>query len=158
MENFTPLSATIGGVLIGISASMLLVTQGRIAGISNIVGGLLEINNNDRTWRVLFLVGLIISVSTYVFFTQNISEIDMNPFQISDDYHIVFMILGGLLVGFGSQVGSGCTSGHGICGLGRSSAELARTRKFPIAQAGPARSWLGAGFLLRTTRHRPPKN
>ena len=119
MENFTPLSATIGGVLIGISASILLVTQGRIAGISNIVGGLLEINNNDRTWRVLFLVGLIISVSTYVFFTQNISEIDMNPFQISDDYHILFMILGGLLVGFGSQVGSGCTSGHGVCGLGR---------------------------------------
>ena len=119
MENFTPLSATIGGVLIGISASILLVTQGRIAGISNIVGGLLEKNNNDRTWRVLFLVGLIISVSTYVFFTQNISEIDMNPFQISDDYHILFMIVGGLLVGFGSQVGSGCTSGHGVCGLGR---------------------------------------
>ena len=120
MENFTPLSATIGGVLIGISASMLLVTQGRIAGISNIVGGLLEINNNDRTWRVLFLVGLIISVSTYVFFTQN----------------ILFMILGGLLVGFGSQVGSGCTSGHGVCGLGRFSMRSALATITFIFSAG----------------------
>ena len=136
MENFTPLSATIGGVLIGISASMLLITQGRIAGISNIVGGLLEKNNNDRTWRVLFLVGLIISVSTYVFFTQNISEIDMNPFQISDDYHILFMILGGLLVGFGSQVGSGCTSGHGVCGLGRFSMRSALATITFIFSAG----------------------
>ena len=119
MENFTPLSATIGGVLIGLAATMLLLTQGRIAGISNIVGGLLETNEDDRLWRILFIVGLIIGSSTYVFFGENTSNININPFQLNDKNHMFFMILGGLLVGFGSQIGSGCTSGHGVCGLGR---------------------------------------
>ena len=119
MENFTPLSSTIGGMLIGISATILLLTQGRIAGISSILGGLLGPNKNDRIWRILFLVGLSIGSSTYVFFGNNTSIIDMNPFQLSDKYNALAIILGGLLVGFGSQVGSGCTSGHGVCGLGR---------------------------------------
>jgi len=119
MENFTPLSATIGGILIGLAATMLLLTQGRIAGISNIVGGLLETNEDDRLWRILFIVGLILGSSTYVFFGENTSDINMNPFQLNDKNHMFFMILGGLLVGFGSQIGSGCTSGHGVCGLGR---------------------------------------
>ena len=119
MENFTPLSATIGGILIGLAATMLLLTQGRIAGISNIVGDLLETNEDDRLWRILFIAGLIVGSSTYVFFGENISNINMNPFQLNDKNHMFFMILGGLLVGFGSQIGSGCTSGHGVCGLGR---------------------------------------
>ena len=119
MENFTPLSATIGGILIGLAATMLLLTQGRIAGISNIVGDLLETNEDDRLWRILFIAGLILGSSTYVFFGENISDINMNPFQLNDKNHMFFMILGGLLVGFGSQIGSGCTSGHGVCGLGR---------------------------------------
>ena len=119
MENFTPLSATIGGVLIGLAATMLLLTQGRVAGISNIVGGLLETNEDDRLWRILFIVGLILGSSTYVFFGENTSNININPFQLNDKNHMFFMILGGLLVGFGSQIGSGCTSGHGVCGLGR---------------------------------------
>ena len=119
MENFTPLSATIGGILIGLAATMLLLTQGRIAGISNIVGDLLETNEDDRLWRILFIAGLIVGSSTYVFFTENTSDINMNPFQLNDKNHMFFMILGGLLVGFGSQIGSGCTSGHGVCGLGR---------------------------------------
>ena len=118
MENFTPLSATIGGILIGLAATMLLLTQGRIAGISNIVGDLLETNEDDRLWRILFIAGLIVGSSTYVFFGENISDINMNPFQLNDKNHMFFMILGGLLVGFGSQIGSGCTSGHGVCGLG----------------------------------------
>jgi uncharacterized membrane protein YedE/YeeE len=119
MENFTPLSATIGGILIGLAATMLLLTQGRIAGISNIVGDLLETNEDDRLWRILFIAGLILGSSIYVFFGENISDINMNPFQLNDKNHMFFMILGGLLVGFGSQIGSGCTSGHGVCGLGR---------------------------------------
>ena len=119
MENFTPQSATIGGILIGLAATVLLLTQGRIAGISNIVGGLLETNENDRLWRILFIIGLIVGSSTYVFFGENTSDINMNPFQLNDKNHMFFMILGGLLVGFGSQIGSGCTSGHGVCGLGR---------------------------------------
>ena len=119
MENFTPLSSTIGGIFIGIAATMLLLTQGRIAGISSILGGLLGTTKNDHFWRILFLIGLIVGSSTYVFLSNDIFVIDMNPFQLNDKYHTLAMILGGLLVGFGSQVGSGCTSGHGVCGLGR---------------------------------------
>ena len=119
MENFTPLSSTIGGILIGIAATMLLLTQGRIAGISSIVGGLFGTNKNDYFWRILFLIGLSVGSSTYVSLGNDIFVIDMNPFQFNDKFHTLIMILGGLLVGFGSQVGSGCTSGHGVCGLGR---------------------------------------
>ena len=119
MENFTPLSSTIGGILIGIAATMLLLTQGRIAGISSILGGLLGTNKNDYFWRILFLIGLSVGSSTYVSLGNDIFVIDMNPFQFNDKFHTLIMILGGLLVGFGSQVGSGCTSGHGVCGLGR---------------------------------------
>ena len=119
MENFTPLSSAVGGILIGLAATMLLLNQGRIAGISNIVGGLFETNENERVWRLLFLAGLIIGSLAYVFFSRQALEINMNPFQLSDNNHILFMILGGLLVGLGSQIGSGCTSGHGVCGLGR---------------------------------------
>ena len=68
MENFTPLSATIGGILIGLAATMLLLTQGRIAGISNIVGDLLETNEDDRLWRILFIAGLIARVVDLRFF------------------------------------------------------------------------------------------
>ena len=106
MENFTPLSATIGGILIGLAATMLLLTQGRIAGISNILGGLLETNEDDRLWRILFIVGLIVGSSTYVFFGENTSNININPFQLNDKNHMFFMILGGLLVGFGLAVSS----------------------------------------------------
>jgi len=119
MENFTPLSSAVGGILIGLAATMLLLNQGRIAGISNIVGGLFGTSENERLWRLLFLAGLIIGSLVYVFFSEQAPKINMNPFQLSDNNQILFMILGGLLVGLGSQIGSGCTSGHGVCGLGR---------------------------------------
>ena len=119
MENFTPLSATIGGILIGLAATVLLLTQGRIAGISSILGGLFGTNENNRLWRILFLIGLIIGSSAFIFLGDNNTVINMNPFQLDHTSHSLGMILGGLLVGFGSQIGSGCTSGHGVCGLGR---------------------------------------
>ena len=119
MENFTPLSATIGGILIGLAATILLLTHGRIAGISSILGSLFEANKNYRFWRLLFLTGLIIGSSAYIRLVDDNTIINMNPFQFSDQNHVFAMIIGGLLVGFGSQIGSGCTSGHGVCGLGR---------------------------------------
>ena len=119
MENFTPLSSAVGGILIGLAATMLLLNQGRIAGISNILAGLFGTSENERVWRLLFLAGLIIGSLVYVFFSEQPPQINMNPFQLSDNNQILFMILGGLLVGLGSQIGSGCTSGHGVCGLGR---------------------------------------
>ncbi len=119
MENFTPLTASIGGILIGLAATILLLTQGRIAGISGILGGLLRQSANDRPWRILFLLGLVIGASSYAFFGGDVSGINMNPYQLSNNLHLGALIVGGLLVGYGTQTGSGCTSGHGVCGLGR---------------------------------------
>ncbi len=128
MENFTPLSASVGGILIGIAAATLLLTQGRIAGISGIMGGMLRKNGNDRFWRVLFLLGLVIGASSYAFFGGNVSDININPYHLSDKIHVSALIVSGLLVGYGTQIGSGCTSGHGVCGLGRfSTRSLAAT-------------------------------
>jgi uncharacterized membrane protein YedE/YeeE len=119
MENFTPLSSTIGGILIGLSATIMLLNLGRLAGISSILSSLLKSKENDRMWSILFLAGLVIGTSTYVFISNTGAEINMNPFQLGAKSHMGMVIAGGLLVGFGTQIGSGCTSGHGVCGLGR---------------------------------------
>lgn len=119
MENFTPLPASIGGILIGLAATTLLLTQGRIAGISGILGGMLQPGASDRHWRILFLLGLVIGASAYAFFGGDVSDINLNPYHLSDKLHLGALIIGGLLVGYGTQTGSGCTSGHGVCGLGR---------------------------------------
>jgi uncharacterized membrane protein YedE/YeeE len=119
MENFTPLPATIGGILIGLAATTMLVTQGRIAGISGIMGGMLDQNTSQKFWRYLFFLGLIIGASSYEFFGGDVSGININPYNMNDTFHLIALIVGGLLVGLGTQIGSGCTSGHGVCGLGR---------------------------------------
>jgi uncharacterized membrane protein YedE/YeeE len=119
MENFDPLSSAFGGILIGLAATTMLLAQGRIAGISGILGGLLRPRAGDRLWRILFFVGLVIGASSYAFFGGDVSDINMNPYHLSDNIHLGAVIIGGLLVGFGTQTGSGCTSGHGVCGLGR---------------------------------------
>ncbi len=119
MENFTPLSASFGGILIGLASTILLLTQGRLAGISGILGGLLLQNTSDRNWRIVFLLGLVIGASLYSFFGGDVSGVNINPYHLSYKIHIAALIVGGLLVGYGTQIGSGCTSGHGICGLGR---------------------------------------
>lgn len=134
MENFAPVSATVGGLLLGLSAAMLLLLQGRIAGISGIFGGLLPPGKNDADWRLFFIVGLVAGAALYRLFGGVVPDLNINPFALSDGAHLAVLVVGGLLVGFGTRIGSGCTSGHGICGLGRLSfRSLAATLTFMLA-------------------------
>jgi len=114
--NFTPYSALIGGVLIGLSAAVLLLFKGRIAGISGIAGGVILPEKGDIPWRILFLFGLVIGGLLYQLFgiSPNVESIQPVTGKLG-------LILAGLLVGIGSALGTGCTSGHGICGLARRS-------------------------------------
>ena len=118
MENFTPISAAIGGLLVGASAVMLLGLQGRIAGISGILGGVLAAKCSEGPWRMLFLAGLVIGALAYSALGGDLSGRNLNPFALADNVHFAILAAAGLLVGFGSQIGSGCTSGHGVCGIG----------------------------------------
>lgn len=109
--NFTPISAAIGGVLIGLAAAILLVFNGRIAGISGILGGLLKPIKGDTAWKVAFVIGLMIAPAIFIWFayTPEVNIATSTP----------ILIVAGLFVGFGTRLGSGCTSGHGICGMAR---------------------------------------
>src|SRR3954471_414595 len=110
MSSFTPLSAAIGGGLIGLSAVLLMLLTGRIAGISGIFGGLLNPAGNDRGWRIAFIAGLILAP----LFTGWIGHAMPTP-QLPSSWTVI--IAAGVLVGFGARLGGGCTSGHGICGV-----------------------------------------
>ena len=110
IENFTPASALIGGALIGLSATLLLWLTGRIAGVSGIAGGLLAKRPGDMAWRAMFIVGLLAGAGFYGL---------VAPVPIETDASWPILIAGGLLVGFGTQLGRGCTSGHGVCGIAR---------------------------------------
>jgi len=112
--NFATGSALLGGLMLGVGASLLLIFSGKIAGISGIVAYLINPNNSDRketAWRALFLIGLISAGLVYQLFAA------FPPSTINANNST--LIVAGLLVGFGSRMGSGCTSGHGICGLSR---------------------------------------
>jgi uncharacterized membrane protein YedE/YeeE len=112
MESFTPIASTIGGVLIGIAAAGLLMFHGRIAGISGIAGGIFRREAGDISWRVMFLVGLLAAGAVWsFFFPQN--------YVVGIERSTLALIVAGLAVGIGTQLGSGCTSGHGVCGIGR---------------------------------------
>ena len=112
MHDFTPLSGAIGGALIGLAAALLLAVNGRIAGVSGIVGGLLPPRAGDMAWRLLFVAGLALGALLVRFFTGA-------PLAQTSGTSTLMLALGGVLVGFGSRLGAGCTSGHGICGLAR---------------------------------------
>ena len=112
MEHFTPVSASIGGVLIGLSATMLWLANGRIAGISGIVGGLWTAQAGDVAWRIAFVLGLIAAPAVYW-----MAGGELPPITVSVPWPVIMMA--GLLVGFGTRLGGGCTSGHGVCGLAR---------------------------------------
>lgn len=114
MEILKPfLPALFGGMLIGLSALLLLIVMGRIAGISGIVANLLfGQDKKNFSWRLIFIAGLILGASIY----QNVSPLQL-PFRESPS--VILMALAGFLVGFGTYIGSGCTSGHGVCGIGR---------------------------------------
>jgi uncharacterized membrane protein YedE/YeeE len=112
MANFTPLSAAIGGALIGLSAVMLMVLTGRIAGISGILGGILDFRANDKAWRIAFIAGLV----AVPLIAGAIGYAVPTP-QMPASWIVI--VAAGLLVGFGTRMGGGCTSGHGICGMAR---------------------------------------
>ena len=111
MDNFTPLMSGVGGLLIGLSSIMLLLFNGRVAGISGICGSLLG-RADDRDWRVAFMLGLVGAGLVYFLVAPGAFafEIERSPYAIA---------AAGLLVGFGTRLGSGCTSGHGVCGISR---------------------------------------
>jgi len=109
--DFSPLSALAGGALIGLAAAGAWWLLGRIAGVSNILGSAVLVENG-RDWRIAFLAGLL--VAGVVAFTLYGGEV---PFQLDAGYGQ--LVLAGLLVGLGTQLGNGCTSGHGVCGIGR---------------------------------------
>jgi uncharacterized membrane protein YedE/YeeE len=115
MGEFTPISAAIGGALIGLAATLLMVLTGRIAGISGIFAGLVSPEAGDRSWRVAFIAGLILAP-----LAAGLIGTPLAPPQLPASWGI--SVAAGLLVGFGTRLGSGCTSGHGICGIARLSA------------------------------------
>lgn len=112
MENFTPLTALLGGLLIGSAATLTLWANGRIAGISGILSGVIVPRGRDAIWRLLFVLGLLSGALAYALLRGQPTPLDL---QVGPGLTIV----AGLLVGFGTRLGSGCTSGHGICGLAR---------------------------------------
>lgn len=124
--NFTPWSALLGGILIGAAAAMLVLLNGRIAGISGILGGLLRPARGDILWRLAFIAGLILAPIAYgVFYVWP---------EIQAEADTGALILAGLLVGVGTRYGSGCTSGHGVCGISRlSPRSIAATIVFMMA-------------------------
>jgi uncharacterized membrane protein YedE/YeeE len=129
MENFTPWTALAGGALIGLAASILLVANGRIAGISGIVGGLLAPVRGEVGWRVMFLVGLIGAGVVMAFVMPG--SFGASPRTLP------LVALAGLLVGVGTRLGNGCTSGHGVCGISRlSPRSIAATLTFMATGAG----------------------
>jgi uncharacterized protein len=111
MANFTPISAAIGGGLIGLSAAFLMLLTGRIAGVSGILGGLLSPGTSDKDWRTAFIAGLILAPLIASLIGFELPSPKMPSW--------VIVIAAGLVVGFGTRLGGGCTSGHGICGIAR---------------------------------------
>ncbi|UTH75813.1 YeeE/YedE family protein [Chromobacterium sp. IIBBL 290-4] len=135
-NHFTPWPSLAGGALIGLSAAGLILLNGRVAGISGIVGSLLR-PGGDRGWRLAFVAGLLLSPWLYRLWAA--------PPEITINGQPWLLVAAGLLVGFGSRLGSGCTSGHGVCGLARlSPRSLAATLTFMAA--GFAAVWLTRHF------------
>lgn len=127
--NFTPFSALIGGGLIGLAAALLWLALGRIAGISGVLGQAIRpaTSGGERLWRLLFLVGLPIGAWLAV-------EAGWAALPSAPPANLMLAVIGGLLVGFGTRLGAGCTSGHGVCGLARlSPRSLAATLIFMAA-------------------------
>jgi uncharacterized membrane protein YedE/YeeE len=110
-QHFTPWASLLGGVLIGLAVLIFILFNGRIAGISGIIGGLIKPNLQDIDWRIAFVLGLLVSPSLWQLFVA------LPAIQIQASNPL--LIVSGLLVGIGTRYGAGCTSGHGICGLSR---------------------------------------
>ena len=125
-NSFTPWASLAGGVIIGIAAAMFVLLNGRIAGISGVLGGLLRPVRGDISWRAAFIAGLLGAPLLYALFME------LPRLQIDAGY--AALVAAGLLVGVGTRYGSGCTSGHGVCGLSRlSPRSLVATAAFMLA-------------------------
>ncbi|CAN1513876.1 COG2391 Predicted transporter component [Burkholderiaceae bacterium] len=137
--HFTPWSSLSGGIILGVASALFILINGRVLGISGILGGLLPPKVGDTFWRLAFLAGMF--ASPWLFKLLAPAEL-MTPPQIDAD--LVMLVIAGLLVGFGTRYGSGCTSGHGVCGLSRlSPRSLVATLSF-----------MAAGFLtVYVVRH-----
>lgn len=128
--HFTPWTSLLGGVLLGLSAAMFILLNGRVLGISGILGGLMTPKTGDTGWRLSFLLGLLAAPLVYALIAT--------PVVPRIDAGWGLLVLAGLLVGVGTRYGSGCTSGHGVCGMSRlSPRSLVATLSF-----------MGAGFLV----------
>lgn len=112
MEHFTPLASTLGGLLIGAAAALVLLATGRIAGISGIAGGVLRREAGDTSWRVFFVLGLMLAGILIA-----VTAPERLAFGLVRSKGA--LVVSGLLVGLGTRLGGGCTSGHGVCGVGR---------------------------------------
>ena len=110
MENFTPFSGLIGGIMIGSAVALMLWLNGRISGISGIAGGLVE-RRAGAGWRLSFVGGLILGPVAYALLA--------GPVTVTMQASLPVLVVAGLLVGFGTRLGSGCTTGHGLCGVAR---------------------------------------
>ena len=110
MEDFTPVGGLVGGLLIALAVALMLLLNGRVAGVSGILGGLLALRTGDALWRAAFVAGLVLGALAYV------SAADVPVAVVAP---LPAVLAGGLLVGFGTRLGSGCTSGHGLCGMAR---------------------------------------
>lgn len=129
MHNFTPIAALTGGLLIGAAAALMMLLKGRIAGISGILGGLLHPSPGDTFWRAMFVIGMMTAPLGMLVVTGRLPKVAP---AAADPV----LILAGLLVGFGTRLGSGCTSGHGVCGLARRSRRsLVATLTFMLSGA-----------------------
>lgn len=126
--HFTPLASLFGGALIGLAAGLLILLAGRIAGIAGIIGGLFA-GAADKTWRILFMVGLVLSPIIWSWFAP-LPQLNMVTSPAG-------LIVAGLLVGIGTRYANGCTSGHGICGLSR----------FSLRSLVAVLSFMSAGFM-----------
>ena len=128
--HFTPWAALAGGVLLGLASALFVLVNGRILGISGIVGGLLRPRAGDMGWRLAFVLGMLVAPGLY--------WLVVGPTQPRIDANWGMVVIAGLLVGVGTRYGSGCTSGHGVCGLSRMSPRsLVATLAF-----------MGAGFVI----------
>ncbi|SDU44052.1 YeeE/YedE family protein [Stappia sp. ES.058] len=126
MSEFTPVLSAAGGILIGLASVMLMAALGRIAGISGMVGSLLPPADADWGWRLAFLTGMIAAPAVLFAATGHMPAIEVPP-------STTMLVIGGILVGIGVSYGSGCTSGHGVCGMARlSGRSIAATLTFML--------------------------
>lgn len=134
--HFTPWTALAGGLLLGLAAALFILLNGRVLGISGILGGLIKPRAGDTSWRIAFILGLLVAPTVWALFASPVAP------RIEAGWGV--LVVAGLLVGWGTRYGSGCTSGHGVCGLSRlSPRSLVATLAF-----------MGAGFAtVLVVRH-----